>query len=181
VRTIVLRAGNFIDPNPTDDVMRLVYLRSIRSGKLTLAGDPSALQAYCYLPDWARAAVSLAEKRFELATFEDVPFPGHAFTAEELRVFVARELGRPVTFAHFPWWVMPLLSPFWELAREMREMRYLWSTSHSLSGTKLMRLLPDFRATPLEDVMRAGIPPELLDGGAPNQPSRSTSSASLVM
>jgi nucleoside-diphosphate-sugar epimerase len=181
VRTIVLRAGNFIDPNPTDDVMRLVYLRSIRSGKVTVAGEPSALQAYCYLPDWARAAVGLAEKRFELATFEDVPFAGHAFTAEELRAFVARALGRSVTFAHFPWWVMRLLSPFWELAREMREMRYLWSASHRLSGTKLMRLLPEFRATPLEEVMRAGIPPELLDGGLPGQSSKDKSSASLVM
>ncbi len=162
VRTIVLRAGNFIDPNRTDDVMTLLFLRRIRSGKLTIAGDPHAMQAYCYLPDWARAAVGLAEKREGLATFEDVPFAGHAFTAEELRAFAARELGRPVTFTHFPWWAMALLSPFWELAREMREMRYLWSTSHRLSSTKLTRLLPEFRPTPVEAVMRAGLPPELL-------------------
>jgi nucleoside-diphosphate-sugar epimerase len=161
VRTIVLRAGNFIDPNRTDDVMSLLFLRSIRSGKITVAGDPRAMQAYCYLPDWAQAAVGLAEQRHELGVFEDVPFAGHAFTAEQLRAFLSVELTRPLAFTSFPWWVMTLLSPFWELAREMREMRYLWSTSHTLSGTKLTRLLPDFRATPLEDVMRAGVPPDL--------------------
>lgn len=157
VRTIVLRAGNFIDPDASDDVMALVLLRNIRADKLFVAGDPNAMQAYCYVPDWARAAVALAEKRFELATFEDVPFPGHAFTAEHLRQLLSAELGRPLAFSHFPWWLMNALSPFWELAREMREMRYLWSLSHTLSGDKLARLLPAFRATPLADVLRRSL------------------------
>jgi nucleoside-diphosphate-sugar epimerase len=162
VRTIILRAGNFIDPDRSDDVMSLLFLRTIKSGKLTLAGDPRALQAYCYLPDWATAAVGLAEKRMQLAVFEDVPFAGHTFTAEELQRCLSRKLGREIQATAFPWWVMTLLSPFWELAREMREMRYLWSTSHSLSGEKLQRLLPDYRPTDLQTVMCAGLPPELV-------------------
>jgi len=162
VRTIVLRAGNFIDPKRIDDVMSLLLMRTIKSGRVTAPGDPAAMQAYCYLPDWAEAAVGLAEKRAELAAFEDVPFPGHAFTAEELRAFLSTELGRPVGLARFPWWLFRMLAPFWELAREMLEMRYLWSTSHTLSGTKLARLLPEFRPTPRAEVMRAGVPDELL-------------------
>lgn len=161
VRTIVLRAGNFIDPSRADDIMNLLFLRSIRSGKVIIPGDPAAMQAYCYVPDWARAALALAEKRAELAAFEDVPFPGHAFSAEQLRDFLSRELGRKITFSKFPWWAITLVTPFWELAREMREMRYLWSTPHTLSAAKLNRLLPDFRATPLHDVLRAALPPEL--------------------
>ena len=161
VRTIVLRAGNFIDPDHQDDVMSLLFLRAIERGKITVPGAPNVLQAYCYVPDWARAAVGLAEKRAELAQFEDLPFPGHAFTAEELCVFLSRELGRPLEYASFPWWLFTALSPFWELPREMLEMRYLWNTPHSLSGAKLARLLPEFRATPLEDVLRAGLPASL--------------------
>jgi nucleoside-diphosphate-sugar epimerase len=158
VQTIVLRAGNFIDPYHSDDVMSLLLLRAIDRGKITVPGDPNVLQAYCYVPDWARAAVGLAEKRGELARFEDVPFPGHAFTAEELRRFLSRELGRELTYASFPWWLFTALGPFWELAREMNEMRYLWNTPHTLSGEKLARLLPEFRSTPLEAVWRAGLP-----------------------
>jgi nucleoside-diphosphate-sugar epimerase len=174
VRTIVLRAGNFIDPGSSDDVMSLLLLRNIRRGKLTIAGDPSAMQAYCYVPDWANAAVGLAEQREQLATFEDIPFAGHAFTAEQLRAFLSQELDREITFSKFPWWAVALLSPVWELAREMNEMRYLWSTSHTLSGAKLRRLLPGFQATPLSEVMLAGLPSEI-------KPSRrSTSSVGLA-
>jgi len=166
VRTIVLRAGNFIEPAGADDMMSLVLMRTIKSGRVTAVGDPSVMQAYCFLPDWAEAAVGLAEKRAELSAFEDVPFPGHAFTVEELRAFVSQELGRPISFAQFPWWAFTALRPFWELAREMLEMRYLWSTPHTLSGKKLARLLPEFRAAPLADVMRAGLPEALLRSAA---------------
>lgn len=79
----------------------------------------------------------------------------------QLRLTVEQALGRPVRLSAFPWWVMRLLSPFWELARELAEMRYLWNISHTLSGTKLARLLPDFRATDLRTVMLAGLPADI--------------------
>lgn len=161
VQTIVLRAGNFIVPERTDDVMSLLFLRSLASGKITIAGDPSVLQAYCYVPDWARAAALLAEQRSELNRFEDVPFPGHAFTADDLRASLERELDRPLGYSKFPWWAVTLVAPFWELGREMLEMRYLWSTPHTLSGAKLKRLLPSFEATDRAEVLRGVIPPAL--------------------
>lgn len=161
VRTIVLRAGNFIEPHGKDDVMALLFLRSIQRGKLLVPGDPAVMQAYCYVPDWAAAAVALANKAEELGRFEDIPFPGHAFTAEYLREFLSAELGRDVTFSPFPWWLVTLLGPFWELAREMAEMRYLWNTPHTLSGSKLQHLLPDFRPTPLDEVLRSSLPADL--------------------
>jgi nucleoside-diphosphate-sugar epimerase len=159
VQTIVLRAGNFIDPDGNDDVMSLLFLRSIESGKILSPGDPNILQAYCYVPDWAEAAVLLAEKRAELARFEDIPFPGHSFSVEQLRAFLAQELGRSLSLSKFPWWAVSLTAPFWELGREMLEMRYLWNTPHTLSAEKLTRLLPGFRATDLHEVMRAGLGP----------------------
>ena len=155
VRTIVLRAGNFIDPHHGDDVMGVVLLRTLAKGKVTSPGDPDALQAYCYVPDWARAAVALAELRAELEPFEDVPFPGHAFTVDELRGMLGELTGRSIGLARFPWWAMTLAAPFWELARELREMRYLWSLPHELDGDKLARLLPAFAPTPLLEVLRA--------------------------
>lgn len=157
VQTIVLRAGNFIDPDGQDDVMSLLFLRSLKKNKLTLPGDPMALQAYCYVPDWARAAVGLAEKKESLARFEDVPFAGHAFTAEELKARLEQELGRPLKTANFPWGLFVALAPFWELAREMLEMRYLFSLSHSLAGDKIASLLPEFQLTPLDEVLRTSL------------------------
>jgi nucleoside-diphosphate-sugar epimerase len=173
VRTVVLRAGNFIDPLGNGDVMSLLLLRSLRNGKLTTAGDPGVAQAYCYFPDWARAAVQLGERRHELATFDDIPFGGHTFSVEELHQFLTERLDTPLSLTRFPWWAMSLTAPFWELAREMLEVRYLWSTPHWLSNTKFERLVPDFRATPLAEVMLAGVPKDL----RPSSSSRELSTA----
>ena len=168
VQTIVLRAGNFIDPQGNGDLFSAVMMRNITKGKLVALGDPDALQAYAYVPDWARAAVALAEKRHALAVFEDIPFPGHTFTANQLLTEVQRALPRPVRLVQFPWWLMTAFGPFWELAREMREMRYLYSMSHRLDSAKFEKLLPGFRATDTLHVMRAGLPRDV----HPNQMMR---------
>lgn len=161
VQTIILRAGNFIDPTGNGDIMSMLIMRDIIKGKITAAADPKTIQAYAYVPDWGRAAVQLAEKRRELAQFEDVPFPGHAFTTADLHATVAAHSNRNIRINRFPWWIMTLLSPFWELAREMREMRYLYEMPHHISAAKFNRLLPDFRTTYLEDVMLAGLPADI--------------------
>ncbi len=158
VQTIVLRAGNFIDPDHNKDIMTLFLLTGIAKGKVTAPGPKDVITTYCYLPDWARAAVGLSETRSTLAQFEDVPFTGHAFTLDQLRATLQDALGRPIRLSPFAWWFMTLASPFWELARELREMRYLWTINHTLSGAKLARLLPDFHATDLRSVMLAGLP-----------------------
>ena len=173
VQTLVLRAGNFIDPDRNNDVMSLFVMRGIAKDNLTLAGAKDTVTSYCYLPDWAQAAVGLAGMRAELAQFEDVPFPGHAFSVEELRQTVQSALGRPIRLKPFPWWFMAMASPLWEMARELSEMRYLWTTSHTLSGTKLARLLPDFRPTDLHSVMLAGLPVDI----HPHQPMRASGKA----
>jgi hypothetical protein len=105
--------------------------------------------------------VGLAERRATLATFEDVPFPGHAFTLNELRVRLESALGRPIRIVSFPWFFLGLAAPFRELARELREMRYLFDTPHRLSGRRLDELLPGFRPSDPDVVMLATLPSDL--------------------
>jgi len=166
VQTIVLRAGNIIDPRHQGDVMSALIMRGITGGKLTTTGRADVMQAYAYLPDLARAMVALAEIRARLSRFEDVPFPGHAFTVTQLRDTLETALSRRVRITGFPWWLMTLAAPFWELARELREMRYLWNTGHQLSGEKFRHLLPGFRPTPLREAMLSGLPADI----HPDQP-----------
>ncbi len=161
IQTIVLRAGNFIDPRGNGDIMSMLIMREITKGKITAAADPDTLQAYAYVPDWARAALMLAERRTELAPFEDIPFPGHAFTTTDLQRFVQTHSARAIKINRFPWWIMTLVSPFWELAREMREMRYLYEMPHQIGSEKFAHLLPDFQPTDLEEVMRSGLPADI--------------------
>ena len=166
VPTVILRAGNMIDPDHNGDVFSLVLLRAIRAGKITAPGDPDTIQPYAYMPDWARALQMLADSRDRLARFEDIPFPGHAFTLNQLKSTLETELNRPLKLSRFPWWAMRLAAPVWELARELTEMRYLWDTPHTLSGTRLNTLLPGFVASPMAEVMRAGLPADIY----PDQP-----------
>lgn len=160
VQTIILRAGNFIDPDGQGCVMSTVYLRSIEQGKITLPGPADTRQAMCYLPDWARAAVALAEMRQDLPGFVDVPFAGHTLTALELKSGIEKLRGRDIRFVRFPWWLFRLTGPIWELARELTEMRYLWNTDHALSGERLKQLLPEFETTPIDEVLRSVLPQE---------------------
>ncbi|MCK8482919.1 epimerase [Aliiroseovarius sp. S2029] len=154
VQTIVLRAGNFMDPDHQDCPMSQVFLRRIKRNKVTVPGAIDTLQAMCFLPDWARAAVALAEMRGELGAFEDVPFAGHTLTARDIRDGLEQILEQELKFVRFPWWLFTLTAPVWEFAREMNEMRYLWATDHALSDTRLLQLLPDFAVTPLDSVLR---------------------------
>jgi len=158
VQTIILRAGNFIDPDRGGCIMSEIYLRDIASGKVTLPGPAEIRQAMCYLPDWARAAVALAERRHELSRFEDIPFPGHTLSAQGIKSELERITGHPLAFKRFPWWMFTLTGPFWELARELSEMRYLWQTDHALSDRRLKALLPEFEGTPTDEVMRSALP-----------------------
>ena len=173
VQTIVLRAGNFIDPAGNGDIMSMLIFRDIDKGKITAAADPNTMQAYAYVPDWGRAALKLAEKRAELSQFEDVPFPGHAFTTADLQRCVQSQTDRPIKLNRFPWFIMTLLSPFWELAREMREMRYLYEMPHQISPVKFNSVLPDFQPTDLEDIMLCGLPTDI----NPNEVVRPSSEA----
>jgi len=161
VQTIVLRAGNFLDPNQEGDIQSMLILKAARKGKLTTLGAPDVLQSHAYLPDWARAAVLLAERRDGLEVFEDVPFPGHTFTMEELRQVVATRLERQVKMSRFPWWSISLLAPFNEMMREFKEMRYLNDMPHWLGADKFRQLLPDFCATDRTTAMLSGLPSKL--------------------
>ena len=165
VQTLLLRAGDFLDPHRDGTLMSLVTLRNLKRGSIATLGDSKARHAYAYLPDWARAAVALAERRASLERFEDIPFPGTNFSIDELAATIAEAIGRPIKVTNFPWWTMYVASPFWRTAYEMLEMRYLSSVDHALSEAHFKTLLPDFQATPRREAMLCEVLPELLAEG----------------
>ncbi len=160
LQVILLRAGDFIDPGDGGDAMSLIYLRAIARDRLTAAGNPAVTRAYAYMPDFARAAVMLAEIRDRLGAYEDIPFPGHAFSLLDLKAELERRTGRALRLSKFPWWLIRALSPVWPLARELMEMRYLWSLEHRLDGGKFARLLPEFQSTSFEEVVAGSLAAE---------------------
>jgi nucleoside-diphosphate-sugar epimerase len=152
-RTILLRGGDFLLPGAPQMLMNRVILGQLAKGRITTLGDPEALHAYAYLPDMARAAVGLVALGEDLPCYADIPFPGHTFSISHLASRVSRLTGRAIRMKSFPTWLFTIASPFWELARELREMLYLSSFPHSLDPAPLRRWLPDWEDTPLDEVI----------------------------
>lgn len=154
VPVILLRGGDFIDAEGKTQGMGMA-LRGLAKGKIMAFGGVDVPRAYAYLPDMARAAVALAEIRRSLPRFADIPFAGLTFTMQELADSFQQQSGRSFRIAKFPWWLLGLAAPFWELAREMREMRYLYELPHRLDGATLQLVLPQFQTTELAEVAAA--------------------------
>lgn len=153
LRVLLLRGGDFMAAGSPDLMMNRVVLEKLAKGKVVSMGDPSAMHAWAYLPDMARAAAALLDT--DLPDWADVPFAGHAFSVSDLAQMIGRLTGRDMRVTRFPVWMLTLTAPVWELAREVKEMLYLYDHPHWLDPAPLRAMLPAFRSTPLEEVIAA--------------------------
>lgn len=120
LRTILLRAGDFIDPDAPGGLFDRFVIGKAAKGVIATLGDPDAAHAWAYLPDMARAAVELAARHVPLPRSRTYPSRDSRSPPASLRR-PSPGTGRPMRIARFPWWMMTLASPSWELARELGE------------------------------------------------------------
>ena len=158
VRTIVLRAGDFIDTCASGNWFDQIMIKHLARGEFTYPGRPDVPHAWVYLPDLARAAVALAERRHDLPRFCDVPYAGYTLTGTEIAQALSHVTGVRVRVKQMNWWPLNLARPFWLLAPHLLEMRYLWDLPHSLDGAFFRELVPGFETTGPEDALRRAIP-----------------------
>lgn len=157
VRTIILRAGDFIDTCASGNWFDQILIKSLSRGRLTYPGNPNVAHSWAYLPDLAKTAVALAEIRDILPRFCDVPYPGYTLTGAELAQGLSRVTGRQVSVRPMNWWPIRLARPIWPLAPHLVEMRYLWDLPHSLDGVFLHELLGTLPQTDLDTALRHAI------------------------
>ena len=174
VRTILLRAGDFLDTEASGNWFDQIMIPRLGKGVFTYPGDPSIPHAWAYLPDMCRAAVSLAEMRQHLDRFEAIPFPGYTLSGQEIVDHLSRVTGQPVRLKRMNWLPLHLARPFWKLARHLLEMRYLWNTPHSLDGARFMALLPGFTNTPVTTALASALSQDTLRPMLSSQNARST-------
>jgi nucleoside-diphosphate-sugar epimerase len=160
-QVIVLRAGDFLDTGATGNWFDRVLAKDVGKGRFVYPGRTDVPHAWAFLPDMARAAVALAEKRGDLGPFEEVPFPGYTLTGAELHGAVERVMDRSLALKPMNWLPLRIARPFWPMAGGLLEMRYLWDKPHHLDGTKFARLLPGFEPTPVETALRAALQAEV--------------------
>ncbi|MEP5758687.1 MAG: epimerase, partial [Litoreibacter sp.] len=147
VKTIVLRAGDFIDTQASGNWFDEVITAKLAKGKVVSPGDPDAMHAWAYLPDLTRAAVALAEKRENLEAFQEVLFSGYTLSVREIAALAEQATNRSLKVSKMNWAPLWIAAPFWSMGRRLLEMRYLWSRPHSIDGAQVAALLPDFKQT----------------------------------
>ncbi len=154
IRTIVLRAGDFIEREKTGNWFDSHIANRVSKGKATYPGQLDAVHAWAYLPDMARAMVELAGIRDSLENFDEFGFEGYSLTGAELLEAIEQASGQPLEVGSMPWRLLRVLALVSPLMREVLEMRYLWDVPHQIDGTRLYDVLPRFRPTPLDQCMQ---------------------------
>lgn len=157
VPTIVLRAGDYIEHEKSGNWFDAQITKDAHKGRTVYPGPLDLIHSWAYLPDVARAAVLLAEKRDIFSPFEEFGFEGYTLTGAELVDHIGKAVGKPQKTSGLPWFIIPVLGLFQPVIREVYEMRYLWHVPHRVVGTKLYRMFPDFKPTPIEDAMRLAL------------------------
>ncbi|WP_085307030.1 epimerase [Planktotalea arctica] len=154
VRTIVLRAGDYLDTEPSGNWFDRIMAPSLRKGALTFPGKPGIPRAWAFLPDLARATVLVAEQRDSLDRFADICFEGYTLSAQQMAANIAEARGHDVRIKEMAWWPLRLVWPFMPEMKHIFEMRYIWNTPHWLDGTKFNVLVPEFEHTPMVEAFR---------------------------
>lgn len=154
IRTIVLRAGDFIEGRDSGNWFETHMTNRLHKGVFTYPGNPDIPHAWAWLPDMARATVALCEMRATLPDVADIPYPGITLTGREMRDHLEAIHGGTLRLKRAPWTLLRAIALGSPLMREVLEMRYLWDTPHQIAPEAFRAVLPDVPITPAREVLR---------------------------
>ena len=151
VRSVVLRAGDFIGAERPGSWFDLAITRDIRGGALCYPGPLDVVHAWQDVDTLATRFVQVATREQRLPDFVRFNVGGHAVTGAELLDAVARAtftLGLstrryPLRIKCFPWAMLILGQWLVHDWRELLEVRGLWQQPHVLDGSALREFLDD--------------------------------------
>jgi nucleoside-diphosphate-sugar epimerase len=175
-RVIVVRAGDFFGPRVGNSWFAQGLVKPGRPvANVTLPGDPGVGHQWAYVPDVARTMLRLLQQRDALPAFARLHMDGHwDADGTQMAAAIARVLQRhgmaPPKTGRFPWWLLTLATPFWPLARELREMRPLWRHPLRMRNARLLHTLGDEPHTPLDEAVEATLVGLGCLTGAPSMP-----------
>jgi nucleoside-diphosphate-sugar epimerase len=156
VRSLVIRTGDFFGPHAPGSWFSNMLVKSGRPlSKITYPERSATGHTWAYLPDIADAIARLAAIEAQLAETEVVNFRGHWLEdGREMVQAIRRAAGRPdLPVNAFPWWLLYLSAPVYDLSRQVLEMRYLWQRPFALDNTKLISLIGAEPHTPLDEAV----------------------------
>lgn len=154
VRTAAVRASDFYGPEVTLATLGDFTVGRMAEGKSAqVFGDPDQLHTFTYVPDVARALVSVADAGDDaLGEAWHVPNAPDRTVRQVLTAF-ADQLGVEPKIQAMPPWLMTVIGLFNAQVREFKEMLYQWERPFQVDHSKFAARFWD-DPTPFE----AGIP-----------------------
>jgi|SRR5215217_6443176 len=156
-QAIILRGGDFYGPGNRGEWFEAAMMMDVAKGKLYHMGDQKLRHSWAYLPDLARAFAVLAEKRGELAKFENFHFAGHWVSHGQMMVAIQGALPQAVKVSPLAWWTLGAVGLFNPIMRDIYRMRYLWLNEMELVDPRLDGVLGAGFATPFEAAVGATV------------------------
>ena len=156
---IIVRAGDFFGGARANSWFSQAM---VTPGKpitsMTYPGKRGVGHQWAYLPDVAETMIRLIEKGDELPAFAVYHMRGHwDGDGRQMIEAVQRVVGHKVKVKSFPWWIVPLASPFVTFMRELREMSYLWDVPLEMRNDRLVAVLGEEPHTPIDEAVRASL------------------------
>lgn len=151
VRSLVVRAGDYFGPGGGNNWFSGVLVKPRKPLRaMYYPGRSGVGHQWAYVPDVAETMLRLLECEDRLPPFAVYHMRGH-WDEDGSRMIgaVRRAAGRSdFKVRRFPWWLLPVASPFSELFRELREMRYLWEHSLRMDNDRLQAIIGEEPLTP---------------------------------
>src|SRR5258708_3890271 len=155
LRTIVLRAGDYLGGEGRGSWFDRIIVKGIAAGRLTYPGPLDTMHEWAYLPDVAQAMVQLAERRERLAPFATPGFARHAVTAREFLAAVSRACRRDFKIDFVPWRLLKMMGVVVPVFRELTDICYLWSPPAAIDRARLTEIIGDIPPTPPDQAIVA--------------------------
>lgn len=148
------RASDFYGPRVLVSALGERVFPAALAGKAAqVLGDPSRPHAYTYVPDFARALITLAEHDDAFGQAWHVPNAPVQPTRDVVEA-VFRLAGTRPRVSALPAWLVGLLRPFVPVMGELAELMFQWQRPYLVDHSKYARRFGD-HATPLEQGLAA--------------------------
>ncbi len=153
-RVALVRASDFYGPRVENSGLgERVFPRLLEGKAVQLLGDPEAVHAFTYAPDFARAlAVMAAAEDEDYGQAWHVP-NAPARTQREVVEMAAGLADRPARIRSLRRRTVSLLAPFSSVLREVKELMYQWELPYRVNHSKWAARFGE-QHTPLEEGLR---------------------------
>ena len=157
IKVTIGRASDFYGPRATDTaVFGDRFFAAAFDGKAAdVFGDTNLLHTYTYVPDFARALITLSEHEEAYGQAWHVPNAPTISTAAMLRLF-EQELGHPVKTRSASRLMLSLVGLFVPVVREMKEMLYEFEEEYVVDDSRF-RAAFGAATTPTEEAIAATV------------------------